>query len=311
MTPQTALGPGPEFDIIRELLARLGGSAAGIGDDAALLTVPGGERLVVSTDTAVEDVHFRREWLTPKEIGFRATVAALSDLAAMGAAPLGVLVGLSAPRGWIDDLPHVAEGIGEAATVAGVRVVGGDLTAARDLTIAVTVLGTSAAPVERRGARPGDSLYVTGTLGGARSALLALQAGRAVPPAARERFTHPLPRIAEGIWLAQHGARAMIDISDGLLGDVAHLAAASGVHMVLDLADLPTTPGTMPLDAAVSGEEYELLAVAPAPLDVAGFACSFGIPLTRIGRVERGSVGVDAYVHGQRVASPGGFNHFM
>lgn len=310
MNRETALGPGREFDVIRALLRRWGGRASGVGDDAAVLSVPASERLVVSTDSSVENVHFRRDWLTAREIGYRATVAALSDLAAMAALPLGIVAALSCPELWLAELSDVAEGIGEAVAEAGTHIVGGDLTAANELVLAITVLGTSPAPIARNGARPGDHVYVTGALGGALAALDAFRAGREPSSDARARFAHPVPRLREARWLAAHGARAMIDISDGLLGDAAHIAAASGVRVVLDLDALPTVDGMSSVDAARSGEEYELIAASPAQLDVSAFARELGIPLTCIGRVEAGAPSVDAFVKGERVASRAGFSHF-
>ncbi|MBX6332303.1 MAG: thiamine-phosphate kinase [Gemmatimonadaceae bacterium] len=309
MTANTPLGPGGEFDIIRALVARWGATAAGIGDDAAILDVPPGERLVVSVDSSVEEVHFRRAWLTPWEIGWRATAAALSDLGAAGATPMGVLVSLSLSPAW---LPHVAalgDGIAAAVRGAGTVIVGGDTTRGDGLCIALTVLGRAAAPLRRSGARPGDTIYVTGRLGGPLLALRALEAGRDPSPHPRERFAHPIPRIREGEWLARHGVHAAIDISDGLVGDAAHIAAASGVRLSIDLDALPTVSGISPMDAAVSGEEYELLVTAPA-LDAARFERELGVPLTAIGRVESGAPGVHALLRGERVALGGGFSHF-
>src|SRR5919202_1893289 len=165
MTAAIALGPGREFDIIRGLLARWGARARGIGDDAVTLDVPAGERLVVSTDSSVEGVHFTREWLTPREIAYRATAAALSDLAAMAATPLGILVALALPETWLDQGMELADGIGDAARLGETRVLGGDPTAARELSLRITGLGRSATPLGRRGSRPGDSIYVPGRLG--------------------------------------------------------------------------------------------------------------------------------------------------
>jgi thiamine-monophosphate kinase len=305
----TALGPGREFDIIRELIARWGELASGIGDDAAVLAIPAGERLVVSADSSVEHAHFRRGWLTPREIGWRATAAALSDLAAMAAAPLGVLPSLSVPGSWLPDLPALADGIGDAVRAAGTCIVGGDMTAARDLSIAITVLGHAPAPLRRDGARAGDQLYVTGRLGGPSAAVRAWERGQTPDPESLARFAHPVPRLREARWLARHGARAAIDISDGLLGDAAHLAAASGAHVVLRLDELPTVGGAGPLDAARSGEEYELIVAAPA-LDTAAFEREFNLPLTAIGVVEQGAPALHATLHGERVALEGGFSHF-
>jgi thiamine-monophosphate kinase len=305
----TGLGPGREFDAVRRLLALWGDAASGIGDDAAVLDVPSGERLVVSADSTVENFHFRRDWLSARAVGWRATVSALSDLAAMAATPLGVLVSLSLPESWRADLDELARGVGEAVQGAGTRIVGGDLTAANELAIAVTVLGHASAPLTRAGARAGDTLYVTGVLGGPRAAVEALLDGRAPSAAARERFERPVPRIREARWLATHGAHALIDVSDGLTGDAGHIAAASGVTVELTVDAIPTIPGVSPLEAAARGEEYELLVAAPE-LDTNSFERELGVPLTAVGRIRSGEPVVRAWLAGERVALPGGFDHF-
>jgi thiamine-monophosphate kinase len=309
VSASTGLGPGREFDLVRRLLTLWGDAAGGIGDDAAVLDVPLGERLVVSTDSTVEHVHFRREWLPASAIGWRATASALSDLAAMAATPLGVLVSLSLPDSWLEELEELARGIGDAVLAAGATIVGGDLTSARELAISVTVLGHAVAPLTRAGAREGDTLYVTGSLGGPRAAIEALLRGDEPSMADRGRFEHPVPRLQEARWLAAHGAHAAIDISDGLAGDAAHIAAASGVSIELELDALPTIAGVSALDAFASGEEYELLVTAPT-MDTAAFERELGVPLTAVGKVERGEPGVRAWLAGERVALPGGFDHF-
>lgn len=286
MSRHVTLGPGAEFDAIRTLLAGWGERAIGIGDDGAVLDVPHGSRLVVSTDSTVEEIHFRKDWITPEEIGWRATTAALSDLAAMGAAPLGVLLALTVPSRWRASLGAVAEGIGAAVAAHGAPIVGGDVTDGDRLALAVTVLGHTASPLTRSGARTGDTLYVTGTLGGPGAALAAWMTGRAPSPEARARFAHPEARIAAGQWLAAHGAHAAIDISDGLAGDAGHLAAASHLRCVIDADAAPRLADTSARDVLVSGEEYELLVAGPS-LDTAAFraACG-GLALTPIGRFE-------------------------
>ncbi len=307
----TALGPGREFDAIRSLLRGWGQSAAGIGDDAALLDLPRGTRLVASTDTSVEDVHFRRAWLHPDEIGWRATMAALSDLAAMGASPLGILVALSLPEHRRDDLAALGHGIGAAAHASGAPIVGGDTTRATTLSITITVLGSVTRPLERRGAVPGDALWVTGVLGGPGLALDAWSTGRVPASAHRARFARPVARLAAGRWLAAHGATAAIDVSDGLLADAAHLAHASAVRCHVALDALPRVAGATARAAAQSGEEYELLVTAPAALDVRAFVSATDLPLTRIGRIEAGApevIVVDAT--GARVEITGGYDHF-
>ena len=309
MSSNTTLGPGREFDAVRRLLALWGDAASGVGDDAAVLSVPAGERLVVSTDSTVENVHFRREWLSASATGWRAAASALSDLAAMAATPLGILVSLSLPESWRDEIEELARGIGDAVRAADTTIVGGDLTGASELAISVTVLGHAVSPLTRAGARAGDTLYVTGTLGGPRAAIEALLRGEEPSPALRARFERPVPRIVEARWLAAHGAHAAIDVSDGLAGDVAHIAAASGVSIELQLDTLPAIAGVSAIDAFASGEEYELVVAAPH-LDTDAFERDFGVPLTAIGRVERGTPDVVAWLAGQRVALPGGFDHF-
>jgi thiamine-monophosphate kinase len=310
MSEETALGPGREFDLVRVMMSRWGDRARGIGDDATVLSAPAGEQLVLSTDTSLEDVHFRREWLSAEEIGWRATVAALSDLAAMAASPLGILVALTLPPEWIDDLGALAEGIGAAASAAGAPIVGGDLTSGERLTITTTVVGSAAAPLRRVGAEPGDTLWVTGQLGGPALAIEAWGQGRQPTPEARARFARPVPRIQEAQWLSRAGATAGIDISDGLGGDAAHLAAASRVRITIDADTLPRAPGADVSTAQRSGEEYELLVATRTPFDASAFQRDFGLSLTRIGTVDEGDAGVDLLIGGERVASPAGYDHF-
>jgi thiamine-monophosphate kinase len=304
------MGPGGEFDVIRELVQRWGARAAGVGDDAALLSVPAGHQLVASTDVSVDGVHFRRDWLTPREIGYRATAAALSDLAAMAATPLGVLIAFAMPAGFLPLIAEIADGVGDAVDAARTHVVGGDLSVAGELSIGVTVLGTCDRALTRAGARPGDNLYVTGALGGPLAALQAWRAGQQPGAEARARFARPVPRIAAGRWLLEHGATAGLDISDGLLGDAAHLAAASGVRIEVELDRLPVVAGSTPTAAAESGEEYELLVTGPPALADGDFATRCGIPLTRIGTVQAGAAEVTALLNGERVAPAAGYSHF-
>ena len=294
---------GAEFDAIRSLLAIWGERAVGIGDDAAVIDVPTGELMVVSTDASVENVHFRREWMTPEEIGARATAAALSDLAAMAATPRGLLVALGVPASWRTDLPRLANGVGAVAAAARCPIIGGNLSAAAELSLTITVVGSAVRPLSRAGAREGDIIYVTGRLGGPGAALRAFQSGTIPSAESRARFTGATPRLMEARWLAERGARAAIDISDGLVADAEHVARASGVSIALDERDVPCITGVVTGDALVSGEEYELLVAIPPSLAVTPteFARQFGIPLTAIGVVKvagnepvtlRGSVGV-------------------
>jgi thiamine-monophosphate kinase len=311
LTDATPLASGREFDAIRDLLERWGPRAHGIGDDAAVLDIPPGEQLVVSTDSSVENVHFRRTWLTAREIGYRATVAGLSDLAAMASTPRGILVTLAIPDAWRSALGEIGEGIGEAAHDAGAPIIGGDLTTASELSIAITVLGSAPSPIRRSGARPGDRIWVTGTFGGPGHALRDLMKGREPAPGARARFAHPVPRIREARWLAARGANAAIDVSDGVASDAMHIAAASGVQIVLDLDRLPRVEGVEALQAAASGEEYELLLALPPSAAVHDFEASFRLPLTEIGRVvASGDPGVETRMGGISVAPPRGYDHF-
>lgn len=312
MSDSIALGPGREFDIIRELLRRWGPRAVGIGDDAALVDVPAGTQLVVSTDASVEHIHFERAWLTAREIGYRATMAALSDLAAMAASPIGVLLALGLPASWLDAAGELGSGIGDALDAARTTVRGGDITGASDLTLAVTVLGSTAAPLRRDAARVGDTVYVTGRLGGPGDALSTWQRGDTPTASSRERFAHPVARIAEALWLAHSGARAAIDISDGLLADSEQLAVASGVRMELDLDRIPLQDGVEPRAAALSGEEYELIVCATA-LNVSAFERANHLPLTAVGRVLEpvpDGFGITVRMNGERLAPVTGFRHF-
>ena len=313
------LGPGGEFDRLRAIFAALGTAGRDLGDDCALLPV-GGRTLAISIDLSLEGVHFRTDWLAFREIGWRAAAAALSDLAAEGATPLGVLVSLGVPgnrerrTGNASPAVQIMSGVGAAAQSVGARVLGGDLVRSARYLIDVCVLGIAARPVRRSGARPGDGLWVTGRLGGAGLALAALRVGRGgrLAPAVRRRFARPVPRIAAGRWLARRGARAMIDISDGLAGDAGHLAAASGVAVAVELERVPCWPRVTPLAAVRSGEEYELLVAMPRRFGTAGaraFGRATGLPLTRIGACTAGR-GVRMTRDGRLVTPPPGFDHF-
>ncbi|HEX4627607.1 MAG TPA: thiamine-phosphate kinase, partial [Gemmatimonadales bacterium] len=310
-------GTGGEFDILRAVFARLGPAGRDLGDDCALLSV-GGRTLAVSIDLSLEGVHFRTDWLSFREIGWRATAAALSDLAAEGATPLGVLVSLGVPGnrqrriGNAAPAVEIMAGVGAAVRSVGAIVLGGDLVRSPRFLVDVCALGLAPRPVRRSGARPGDGVWVSGRLGGAGVALRALQAGRRLAPVLRRRFARVLPRIAAGRWLGRHGARAMIDISDGLAGDAGHLAAASGVRVAIELRRIPCWPGVAPRAAVRSGEEYELLVAMPRRFGDAGaraFRRATGLPLTRIGRCEPGR-GLRMTDNGQRITPPAGFDHF-
>ena len=308
--PETiALGAGKEFDAIRVMMARWGPAARGIGDDAAVLAVPRGERLVASVDAAIEGHHFQKEWLTAREIGYRAATAALSDLAAMGAQPLGILVALSLPARWIPTVADLADGIGDAVGVAGTCILGGNTSAGETLSITTTVLGSVYAPLQRCAVRSGDTLYVTGRLGGPGAAVAAWRRGETPSAEHRERFARPRARIREARWLADRGATSAIDVSDGLAADLQHLAAASGVGIDVDLALLPLVSKIADADAAASGEEFELVVGAASPLSSSEFEAAFGVPLTVIARATSAHEGVHIHRGRDRVANPGGYDH--
>jgi thiamine-monophosphate kinase len=322
------LGPGREFDRIRDFLKDLGDPGShilvGPGDDAAVLE--GG--LVISTDLSVEGIHFRLEWIRAREAGGRAASAALSDLAAMAAEPLGILASVAAPGGEEggEAAGDLMAGIREAAQEVGAPLLGGDLTRSPGpLLVDVVVLGRAERPLLRSGARAGDELWVTGTLGAASAAVAFWRDGTEPPDSLRSAFVRPRPRVREAIWLVEAGARAGLDLSDGLAGDAGHLAAASGVRVTLDADAVPLAPalagadlprGRDALDLALhGGEDYELLvAAAPGILAprVEEFVRRFDLSLTRVGTVSPGR-GVELVPAGGGPARPvdrGGFDHF-
>jgi thiamine-monophosphate kinase len=303
------LGPGKEFDLVRTIVDEWGKSAQHIGDDAAIITVPEGEKLVVTTDTSVDGVHFRHEWLNHFEIGYRATAAALSDLAAMGARPLGIVIALTLPEADRLSARALATGIREGASAVLCPIVGGDLSAGKTLSLTVTAFGAVEPPLTRSGANVGQRVYVTGRLGGPAAAVRAWLAGKEPSERDRARFANPIPRIEPAIGLAQRGASSAIDVSDGLVADLAHIAAASKVRIEIDVERIPHVEGVSPAQAANSGEEYELVVTAPA-IDTEQFSSEFGLELTEIGRVVAGSPRVDLLKAGDKIVAPPGFDHF-
>jgi thiamine-monophosphate kinase len=314
----STLGPGAEFDRIREIAAALGPRAAELGDDCAMVAINGGF-LALSTDVSVDRVHFRREWLSFEEIGWRAAAGALSDLAAVGADPVGLLAAITVPGECTDrDVVALMDGVGNAVSAVGGQVLGGDLSRGATLQLAITVVGSTSAWLGRSGAQPSDGVWVTGVLGGARSALESWQAGREPAAGARTAFARPEPRVGVGRWLAAAGAHAMLDLSDGLAGDAAHLASASQVALTIELERLPVHPDVpaaadraSALVAAEGGEDYELLAALPETFGVADAMRCYaetGVPLTRIGQVSAGE-GVRLLHHGEPVALRG-YDHF-
>ena len=308
------MGPGVEFDLIRRMAARWGDLVQQAGDDAAILDIAHGARLVASTDSSVEGVHFRREWLSLQEIGYRATVAALSDLAAMAADPVGLLIAATIPAGIAETIEQLADGIGQAARDCGCPIVGGDLTGGDRISLTMTVLGAATPPISRSGARVGDRVWVTGRLGGPGAAVRALLSGQLPSAEHWPRFAHPVARLAEARWLAERGTTAMIDLSDGLSSDARHLAAASGVALEIDVTSVPCVPDVTPRAACASGEEYELLLTAPDEFDVEAFLSRFSIPVTQVGivveRADDSGSDVTFIEDGARVDLAAGYDHF-
>ena len=316
------LGPGKEFDRIRAIMGRLAEllpNGEPLGDDCALLPV-GGTTLALSIDASLEDVHFRTDWLDFKEIGFRAAGAALSDLAAEGATPLGVLVSLGLPSEnghERDPAVDIMEGVAAMCGNIGAQVLGGDMTRSEKYTVDVCVIGYTERPVRRSGAREGDALWVTGYLGGAALALEKLRKGEQMPKVLRNRYACPEPRLEAGRWLASHGATAMIDISDGLAADAQHLSAASEVGIEINLERIPCWEGVEAMAAVASGEEFELLLTMPPAFgdaSASSFRAQTGVELTRIGTCLRGAGGrrggVRLLENNKPVPVPPGFDHF-
>jgi thiamine-monophosphate kinase len=242
----------------------------GLRDDAGVLELPAGGSLVVSVDSVVEGVHVDLAFCRPSDIGWKALMRALSDLAAMGAAPLGALIALCVPPGTGEGelALGVMRGVAEASAASACPVVGGDVSSAGELVVAVTVLGTAedgSPAVSRSGAVAGDVLWVTGPCGGSAAGLRELRTG-ANGADGRLAYRRPVARLAEGSSARRCGAHAMIDVSDGLALDLHRLADASGVGFVLD--GVPVAAGATLDEALGGGEDYELvIAVAEADLD--------------------------------------------
>jgi thiamine-monophosphate kinase len=316
------LGPGGEFDLIRRFIDIEGELPnevrVGPGDDAAV--IEGG--WVISTDLSIEDVHFRRAWLTDEEVGYRAGGAALSDLAAMAATPVGLLVSMAAPRGGAVDVEAVHGGIQRAAERVGAAVIGGDLSRSPGpLMIDVVALGCTSWPVLRDGAEPGDEVWVTGALGASSAAVRVWGSGQEPSPELRAAYASPSPRVDEARCLVDHEVvDALVDISDGLVGDLGHVAAASGVRVIIEIERVPIAPPAVAalgeddaLDAALhGGEDFELAFVTdPGVVDPPYFERRYGIVVTRVGRVTVGDgVWLEDATGATRRADEGGFDHW-
>ena len=231
----------------------------GPGDDGAMVAAVDG-RVIASIDVLVDGVHFRTDWATGEQIGQRAALAAMADIAAMGAAPTALLVGLTAPpQTPLELIAAIGRGLNQAATTAGAGVVGGDLTRSEVLTIAVTVLGDlrGGKPVLRSGARAGDVVAVIGRLGWAAAGLAVLSRGFRSPAAAVGAYRVPDPPLEAGIEAAQSGATSMIDVSDGLLADLGHIAHASGAAINVVTSALPVNPRLVEVASALGRDHLE------------------------------------------------------
>jgi thiamine-monophosphate kinase len=320
-----------EFDLIAAITERLPEAGprvrVGSGDDAAVIE-PGGDATAVTVDAIVEGVHFTLPEFPPEAIGRKALAAALSDLAAMGAAPGEAYIVLGAPADADDEtLLAIAGGIAAVAERERISVAGGDLVAAPEIFLAVTAVGyeTAVPLVRRTGAQVGDVVVVTGELGGAAAAVELLTGGaraEGISPERRDallaRQLDPPPRLAAGAALALAGATAMIDLSDGIGADAGHLAAASGTRIEIDLDRLPIAEGVTEVSrrggavelAALGGEDLELLSTLPPQrLDEARAAVAAGgIELTEIGYVAEGE-GVSLRLPDGGELEPVGFDH--
>ncbi len=316
----------------------------GIGDDAALLDLPPGAQLLLTTDLLTEGVHFRSTYMAGRMLGRKALAVNLSDIAAMGGAPHSFVVSVGFPRGTrLDEARALARGLVEQARCFGVALVGGDTCAARSLFVSITLLGCvePGRAVTRGGAREGDGLYVTGDLGASAAGLSLLRRGARIGASGRlvgirlAPFLHgharrairahldPTPRTVAGRALGLTGlAAAMIDLSDGLAQDLPRLCRASGRGAIVLEAAIPVATAAVALlgpararrVALVGGEDYELLFAARPGLDalIGRLARRLGLPITRIGEVlpRRSGLHILTRDGRYRLFGRGGFEHF-
>lgn len=278
-------GPVDEFDAIARLKDRFEAAArlrtpggevppvgdTWIGDDAAVVGLPSGERALLSTDLVVGGVHVDLDLSRPEDVGYKALMVAVSDFAAMGIRPTHALVSMAGPVG--THLDQLGSGLAEAAEETGCTIVGGDLAESPVLVLSTAVFGLAErdgpAPLLRSGARPGDRLFVTGSLGRSAAGLRLLRAGgpddRGGPPDSDLIRAHrrPVARLAAGEAARRAGASAAIDLSDGLAADLVHLTVASGVGAALE--GIPVADGATRQEGLAGGEDYELLLATGAP----------------------------------------------
>ena len=287
--------PLPEKSLIARIRRMSGVSrrtVLGIGDDAAILRIPLGHEMLVTTDFSLEGVHFRRDWHPPESVGHRCLARGLSDIAAMGAEPVAVFLSLALPaklpQRWVDGFMR---GLTRLARLHGVELAGGDTALSPDKILAdIVVVGAApaGAAVRRSGAKPGDLLYVTGELGASALALSRMYARpkKKLDPKKYPRHFFPNPRLAVGRYLREHKiATAMIDLSDGLSTDLHHICEESKVGVSISAELLPRTEGASLQHALHGGEDYELLFTAPAKYKINRKIA--GVAVTRIGEILR------------------------
>jgi len=333
--PEATIADLSEAELIARLRSQLAPAPpwllVGIGDDAAVVEPERNRVEVFTTDAIVEGVHFDRAFVPADAIGHRALAVNLSDLAAMGAAPRLALLSMALPPALpLADFDGIARGFAVLAARHRLHLVGGNLTRSPGpLMIDVTLVGTvkRRQALTRAGARAGDDLYVTGTIGSAAAGLRALQAGAAGDPAMAncvERYLRPCPRVRMGLLASRaRAATACMDLSDGLADAAQQIAAASSVGVTIDAAALPidaaaraffTARGVDPVVAALTGgDDYELLLAAPRRGErrLAGAARhDESVPLTRIGRCTAGGAVVLATPGGDTQPLPRGYTHF-
>ncbi len=316
-----------EFELLDRLapfLAPEGGDLlVGAGDDAAVLQV-GDRSVCLTVDVLVEGVHFRPELSSPADVGWKAVAVNCSDVAAMGGRPSVALVGLCRPQSVSEDeVAQLYEGMREACAQWSLRLVGGDTVAADALALSVTVLGDLeiGPAVRRSGAQPGDRLVLVGTLGAAAAALAQVAAGAEPDPRLLAAHRRPRALVAAGVMLAEQGATAMLDVSDGLGADLGHLCTASGVGAAVDWEALPIAEGVAEavlgdlVDVVCGGgEDFALLAAMPAEhaeqaAEAAGRA--EGVPAAVIGEIVSGSMAVLHLPDGEeRDLTSLGYDHF-
>lgn len=265
----------------------------GIGDDCAILQLQPGLQLLVTTDLCVEDTHFRREWHSARSVGHRCLARGLSDIAAMGGEPVASFLSLAVPpalsQKWMDEF---LRGFLRLARRFKVPLAGGDSSSAPKITADIVLLGAAPAgeALLRSSARPGDHIYVTGDLGSSAAILKLFRARKKAPAGAARKHFYPVPRIEIGRWLrGKELASAMIDVSDGLSVDLAHVCQESGVSAVVESDAVPIAKGAT-LDLALhGGEDYELLFTTrpgtKLPPKIAG------VSITMIGKIQAGPPG--------------------